>query len=74
MTDLYLDLMEKCLLNTLYEDAPIDPWTGYKYNPQLRDVGRDWPGQAHTMSDRNDYINYGKLVKSLYERVLRGFH
>jgi hypothetical protein len=49
MTDLYLDLMEKCLLNTIYEDSPIDPWTGYKYDPQLRDVGRDWPGQAHTM-------------------------
>ncbi len=49
MTDLYLDLMEKCLLNTIYEDAPNDPWTGGRYDPELRAIGKDWPSQAHTM-------------------------
>jgi hypothetical protein len=49
MANLYLDLMEKCLLNTIYGDPPNDPWTGGKYDPQLREVGKDWPSKAHTM-------------------------
>ncbi len=45
----YLDLLEKCLLNTIYGDPPQDPWTGGVYRPQLRAEGKDWPSQAHTM-------------------------
>lgn len=48
-TELYLDLMERCLANTIYEDAPCDPWTGKAFNQELRKVGRDWPSKAHTM-------------------------
>jgi hypothetical protein len=49
MTNLYLDLLEKCLLNTIYQDAPNDPWSGGRYDPGLRADGKDWPSQAHTM-------------------------
>jgi hypothetical protein len=49
MTNLYLDLLEKCLLNMIYDDPPSDPWTGGNYNPCLRALGRDWPSKAHTM-------------------------
>jgi hypothetical protein len=49
MIKLYLDLLEKCLLNTIYQDAPNDPWSGGRYHPELRADGRDWPSQAHTM-------------------------
>lgn len=47
--DLYLDLMENVLLGVIYEDPPIDPWSGGVFRPQLRATGRDWPAKAHTM-------------------------
>ena len=49
---LYLDLLESALLNTLYEDPPMDGWAGKEFNPQRRLLGRDWPSQAHTMIGR----------------------
>jgi hypothetical protein len=49
MSQLYLDLMERCLLNTIYEDDPMDPWAGDKYQLELRATGKDWPSKAHTM-------------------------
>jgi O-methyltransferase len=49
---MYLDLLESALLNTLYEDPPMDEWAGNEFNPQRRLLGRDWPSQAHTMIGR----------------------
>ena len=46
---LYLDLMQKCLTNTIYEDPPQDKWSGGTYNPKIRANGLDWPSKAHTM-------------------------
>jgi glycosyltransferase involved in cell wall biosynthesis len=49
---LYLDLMERCLLNTIYEDAYTD-WRNRgiekRFNSAMRQFGRDWPRVAHTM-------------------------
>ena len=45
----YLDLLEKCLLNTIYGDPGQDPWSGATYHPELRQEGKDWPSLAHTM-------------------------
>lgn len=61
---LYLDLLEKALTGTLYDDPPADPWNGKTeqigpgggvrispgpYNPKVREYGRDWPSNALTM-------------------------
>lgn len=46
---LYLDLMERVLLGVIYEDPPIDQWSGGVFNAALRQKGRDWPAKAHTM-------------------------
>lgn len=47
---LFLELMKKALLNTLYEDAQL---TGAKtFDAKKREVGLDWPSQAHTMIGR----------------------
>lgn len=46
---MYLDLMERVLLGVIYEDPPIDQWSGGVFNPVLRAKGRDWPATAHTM-------------------------
>lgn len=55
--DLYLDLMKKCLINSIYEDTSV--WyeginttiTSEKstYNQSYREDGRDHPSVAHTM-------------------------
>ena len=49
LAGLYLDLMERVLLGVIYEDPPIDQWSGGVFNPALRAKGRDWPAKAHTM-------------------------
>ena len=43
--DLYLDLMKKCLINSIYQD------NGYQglYNKEHRENDLDWPNAAHTM-------------------------
>jgi len=50
----YLDLMEKCLTNVIYGDAPMRPkWTHIlrkqEFSLAVRESGKDWPSQAHTM-------------------------
>ena len=38
---LYIDLLEKCLLDSIYYDIT--------YNKTIRENGLDWPKRAHTM-------------------------
>ena len=45
----YLDLLEKCLTNTIYRDPPCDPTLATVFHWTQRINGRDWPSQAHTM-------------------------
>jgi Macrocin-O-methyltransferase (TylF) len=52
--NLYLDLMKKCLAGMIYEDPPASDTriAGYltrDYIPKMREYGRDYPSQAHTM-------------------------
>jgi hypothetical protein len=50
--DLYLDLIERCLSNSIYEDAYTD-WSARgverTFDKAKRHFGRDWPCVAHTM-------------------------
>lgn len=66
--DLYLDLMESVLLGVIYEDPPIDRWSGGVFKPELRAKGRDWPAKAHTM------IGFERLrnVRKLMDQVIAG--
>ncbi len=56
---LYLDLIKRCILGLIIEDAPtarfksfkvwnMRLWRG-KYDRELREKGEDWPSQAHSM-------------------------
>jgi O-methyltransferase len=47
--ELYLDLLIRALANTLYGDPNMDPWHDRVFNPSLREEGKDWPRDAHTM-------------------------
>lgn len=46
---LYGDLLIRCIANTIYQDAPQDPWSGSSYSDAVRLEGRDWPSRAHSM-------------------------
>lgn len=64
---LYLDLLERCLLNTIYEDAAQDPWSAPTFDPMKRANGLDWPSVAHTMIGRYRMAN----IRQVVEQVLR---
>jgi len=65
---LYLDLLELCLCNLIYQDGPHGMgMDGLPFDAALRTEGRDWPAMAHTMIGR---VRLSHL-RGLVERVLR---
>lgn len=66
---LYLDLIKKCLLNTIYEDKSflID-----LYNPTYREQGRDWPTVAHTMIGLDGLNNIQVCVEDVIRNDVPG--
>jgi len=69
---LYLDLIQKCLTNIIYEDLPQDKWSGGKYNPRIRDRGLDWPSKAHTMIGNYRMTNLRKLTEFVITHNIPG--
>ncbi len=48
--DLYLDLMKKCLTDSIYQDPGYSlHHQGAQYHQKERENGLDWPERAHTM-------------------------
>src|SRR5580692_2144840 len=50
--DRYLDLMQEILINAIYQDRAMDPWSQPVFDAWKRDRGLDWPQQALTMIGR----------------------
>jgi len=46
---LYLDMVQRCVINTIYEDPNQGFWAPQVFDSKLRDLGRDWPSKAHSM-------------------------
>jgi O-methyltransferase/8-demethyl-8-(2,3-dimethoxy-alpha-L-rhamnosyl)tetracenomycin-C 4'-O-methyltransferase len=69
---LYIELLQKILTNEIYGDAPFDPWSGGKFDPALRAVGRDWPSQAMTMIGSKRMENLRDLVRWVLENNVSG--
>lgn len=44
---LYLDMLQRTIINTVYED-PAQTF-GTTYQPEVREIGSDWPSLAHSM-------------------------
>lgn len=63
---LYLDVMEKILVNVIYNDPPNDHWSGGVFDPEKRSKGRDWPSEAHSMIGLARMHN----TRTLSERVI----
>jgi len=66
----YLDLVMRILVNAIYQDPAMDPWSGRAYDEKMRAVGRDWPSTAHTMVGLARLSNLRELVeKTLLENI-----
>jgi O-methyltransferase len=50
--DRYLHMMEEVLINAIYLDRAMDPWSHPVSDARKRDAGLDWPQQAITMIGR----------------------
>jgi hypothetical protein len=74
--DLYLDLLKKCLVNSIYEDSPapvfIDGKPTTHYSRERRSAGRDWPTKAHTMIGLDRLNNLHSLAKKVLEEGIEG--
>jgi O-methyltransferase len=73
--DLYLDLIERCLINTIYEDSYTD-WRNRglekRFNKAMRQFGRDWPRVAHTMIGQVRLRNLRVLAEQVLADGVRG--
>lgn len=64
---LYLDMVQRCVLNMIYEDANQDRWSPHRFDVRLRELGRDWPSQAHSMIGNARMAN----LRNIAELVIR---
>jgi O-methyltransferase/8-demethyl-8-(2,3-dimethoxy-alpha-L-rhamnosyl)tetracenomycin-C 4'-O-methyltransferase len=67
-----LDLMEKCLLNTIYEDPAQDPWSARRFDAAKRAGGLDWPSLAHTMIGQKRLDNLRAVVETVLAEDVPG--
>jgi hypothetical protein len=77
--DLYLDLLKRCLLGLIHEDAAVrftwddsDPSTFVPFDRERRGAGRDWPSQAHTMIGMYRLDNLETLISDVLARGVPG--
>ena len=52
VADRYIWLVQEILINSIYQDRAMDPWSAPVFDPRKRDSGLDWPQQALTMIGR----------------------
>jgi Macrocin-O-methyltransferase (TylF) len=60
---LYLDMVQKCIINTIYEDPNQGFWSAQVFDGQLRDLGRDWPSKAHSMIGNRRMSNLRDIIE-----------
>jgi hypothetical protein len=66
--DLYIDLMKRCVANTIYEDSSFFG----EYNAAIREKGSDWPRVAHTMIGLKRLDNIHFCLKEILENQIPG--
>jgi hypothetical protein len=69
---LYLDMVQRSVINTIYEDANQDRWRPRKYDKNLREMGRDWPTQAHSMIGNRRMTNLREIAEYVLESKIPG--
>lgn len=71
-SQLYLDLMVKVLINTIYKDGNTNPRRDAAYDGELRQEGRDWPAVAHSMIGLRRMQNLRALTEMALARNIPG--
>lgn len=66
--ELYINLMKRILVNTIYEDSALYG----NFNENLRANGMDWPTKAHTMVGTKRLDNLHYCLKTIIERNIPG--
>lgn len=70
--ELYLELLIKCLANVIYGDPPNSPGHPPEFDRGLREVGKDWPTQAHSMAGLVRLRNLKTLVQRTLDEGIPG--
>jgi len=66
----YVDLLIRCVANTIYKDPPVSTWGDREFDAEKRATGRDWPSRAHTMIGAARLRNLADLVqRALNDRI-----
>ena len=68
----YLNLLESALVGSIYGDPPNDHWSGGKYDPVTRALGRDWPTLAQTMIGNTRMRNLRHLCETVILDDIQG--
>lgn len=68
---LYLDLMKKCLINSIYQDPGCKEGEG-TYQKEVRENGLDWPQTAHTMIGLGRLNNLQFCVEDVLKNNIPG--
>lgn len=69
---LYLDMVQRCVINLIYEDPNQDHWSPHQFNSELRELGRDWPLQAHSMIGNRRMSNLRQISEFVIEHGVPG--
>ena len=69
---LYLDMVQRSVINTIYEDPNHDRWQPHEFNKDLRELGRDWPTQAHSMIGNKRMGNLREIAEIVVECNIPG--
>lgn len=70
--ELYIDVMKRCLTNTIYQDQNAIPHLPAAYDDHSRENGLDWPSVAHTMVGRKRLDNIHFCVKEVLQDRIPG--
>jgi len=69
---LYLDMVQRCIINTIYEDPNQGFWSPQVFDGQLRDLGRDWPSRAHSMIGNLRMSNLRDIIEFVIASNIAG--
>jgi hypothetical protein len=56
-------MVQRCVINTIYEDPNQGFWSPQVYDSQLRELGRDWPAKAHSMIGNRRLQNLREVME-----------
>jgi O-methyltransferase/8-demethyl-8-(2,3-dimethoxy-alpha-L-rhamnosyl)tetracenomycin-C 4'-O-methyltransferase len=69
--ELYVDLLIRCIANTIYKDDPCQPGATF-YDEATRRKGADWPSRAHSMAGVQRLKNLADLTQRTIDEAVEG--